>query len=76
MGLKANCLSFNYSKIEQWIFSKLHQVIPMTIVDNKNLAISTVTKVWYCKHKSEHHSPRVKGSIPVRGNFFAEFILL
>ena len=28
------------------------------------------------KTRSEHYSPRVKGSIPVRGNFFAEFILL
>ena len=26
--------------------------------------------------RSEHYCPRVKGSIPVRGNFFAEFILL
>ena len=26
--------------------------------------------------KSEHYSPMVKGSIPVRGNLFAEFILL
>ena len=26
--------------------------------------------------RSEHYSPRVEGSIPVRGNFFAEFILL
>ena len=26
--------------------------------------------------RSEHHSPRVEGSIPVGGNFFAEFILL
>ena len=25
---------------------------------------------------SEHHSLRVQGSIPVRGNFFVEFILL
>ena len=28
------------------------------------------------KTRSEHHSPRVEGSIPVRGNFLAEFILL
>ena len=26
--------------------------------------------------RSEHYSPRVEGSIPVRGNFSAEFILL
>ena len=26
--------------------------------------------------RNEHYSPRVEGSIPVRGNFFAEFILL
>ena len=26
--------------------------------------------------RSEHYSPRVEGSIPVGGNFFAEFILL
>ena len=26
--------------------------------------------------RSEHYSPKVKGSIPVRINFFAEFILL
>ena len=25
---------------------------------------------------SEHYYPRATGSIPVRGNFFAEFILL
>ena len=24
--------------------------------------------------RSEHYSPRVKGSIPVTGNFFAKFI--
>ena len=26
--------------------------------------------------RSEHYSPRVEGSIPVRDNFFAEIILL
>ena len=26
--------------------------------------------------RREHYSPRVPGSIPVRGNFFVEFILL
>ena len=26
--------------------------------------------------RSEHYGPRVEGSIPVRGNFLAEFILL
>ena len=26
--------------------------------------------------KSEHYSPRLEGSIPVRGNVFADFILL
>ena len=25
--------------------------------------------------RSEHHSPKVKDSIPVKGNFFAEFVL-
>ena len=26
--------------------------------------------------RSEHYSPRVEGLIPLRGSFFAEFILL
>ena len=26
--------------------------------------------------RSDHHSPRVEGSIPVRGNFVTEFILI
>ena len=29
--------SFNYSKTEQWIFFKLHQVILLIIVDNLRL---------------------------------------
>ena len=28
------------------------------------------------KTRSEHYSPRVKGLIPVRGNFFVEFTAL
>ena len=26
--------------------------------------------------RSKHYNPRIEGSIPVRGNFFAELILL
>ena len=35
-------------------------------------AINTVREAWDCKH----YNPRIEGSIPVRGNFFTEIILI
>ena len=40
------------------------------------ITLQQLTRYETVNPRSEHYSHRVKGSMPVRGNFFAEFILL
>ena len=43
---------------------------------NKMYFLAQLDRLEVVNTRREHYSPRVEGSIPVRGNFFAEFILL
>ena len=72
MGLRA--LHFKFKGFTHLVtFERYSQ---NEVVNVGILVLWIVCEKLSCNTRSEHYSPRVTGSIPVRGNVFAKFVLL
>ena len=72
MTLYSHALLISVKSKSQLMHKKVELKIPQLILAK----IAQMGKHENINMRSEHNRPRVEGAVPVRGNFFAEFILL